>query len=330
LVVAGLRPTVWSMTSVPSRGVLLCLASSAGFGAMAVLAKDAYAAGVGVLTLVALRLLLAAPFLWATAGALRLPRPSRRDAGLALLVGAGPFAAQALTFFAAVERLDAAVAELLVFTYPAIVLLATAALRRVAPSPTTWAVLSLALSGAALVLLGGGAGPMDALGVALSLAAAVAYAGYLMAAEGIGARIDGVVMAALVTTGAGLSALAVAALGGGLDLGLPARGWLVIAVLAVLCTAGPLVALYAGLRLVGASTASILSLVEPVVTVVLAAAFLGERLAAPQLAGAGLVLAAVLVVARPAPAPGARPLRSRRSAVTVRRRARAALALPGR
>jgi drug/metabolite transporter (DMT)-like permease len=287
-----------------SRGVLLCLLSSAGFGAMAVLAKEAYAAGVGVMALVALRLAIAAPLLWAAAavrGGLRdLPA---REAGRGLLLGLVPFAAQALLFFGAVERLDAAVAELLVFTYPAIVLGAGVLLGRTALDARLWGVLALALGGAALVLLGagasGGAG-LEGVGVAMALLAAVAYAAYLLTAEALGGRTDGVVLAALVTTGGAVTTAVLALATGSLDLDLGSRAWALLVALGVGCTAGPLVALYAGLRHVGAATASILSLVEPVVTVALAAALLGEHLAPLQVAGALLVLGAIVLTSLPA------------------------------
>jgi len=63
---------------------------------------------------------------------------------------------------------------------------------------------------------------------------------------------------------------------------------------------------FAGLKRVGPTTASILSTVEPVVTVVLAFAVFGELLGTLQLLGGALVLAAVLVLGsyRPSEATG--------------------------
>jgi drug/metabolite transporter (DMT)-like permease len=53
---------------------------------------------------------------------------------------------------------------------------------------------------------------------------------------------------------------------------------------------------FAGLERVGPTTASILSTVEPVVTVLLAFVAFGEVLSTPQLLGGALVLGAVLVL----------------------------------
>ena len=72
-------------------------------------------------------------------------------------------------------------------------------------------------------------------------------------------------------------------------------GWRSIAVVS---TVGAVGLFFAGLQRVGPTAASILSTLEPVVTVALAFVVFGESLGAAQLAGGALVLAAV-VVARP-------------------------------
>jgi len=56
---------------------------------------------------------------------------------------------------------------------------------------------------------------------------------------------------------------------------------------------------FAGLKRIGPTRASTLSTVEPAVTVALAAIFLGERISAVQMAGGALILAAVVLLARP-------------------------------
>ncbi|HST05542.1 MAG TPA: EamA family transporter, partial [Chloroflexia bacterium] len=58
-------------------------------------------------------------------------------------------------------------------------------------------------------------------------------------------------------------------------------------------------AFFAGLARVGPARASILSTVEPAVTLGLAALVLGEPLTTPALLGASLILGAVLILQRP-------------------------------
>jgi len=73
-------------------------------------------------------------------------------------------------------------------------------------------------------------------------------------------------------------------------------GWGWLACLAAVSTVGAIALFFAGLRRVGPTTASLVSTVEPVVTVGLACAVFGESLGPLQLAGGGLVLGAVLMV----------------------------------
>ena len=79
--------------------------------------------------------------------------------------------------------------------------------------------------------------------------------------------------------------------------------WAAVVAIALVSTVVAITTFFAGMARLGATDASTLSTLEPVVTVALAAAVLGERISAVQLAGGGLILAAVIVLAR-APAGG--------------------------
>ena len=75
-------------------------------------------------------------------------------------------------------------------------------------------------------------------------------------------------------------------------------GWAALVGISVISTLVAILAFFAGLKRVGAATASIVSTLEPVVTVALAAVFLQEMLSAVQLVGGVLVLAAAAWIAR--------------------------------
>ena len=75
-----------------------------------------------------------------------------------------------------------------------------------------------------------------------------------------------------------------------------AEGWGWLAGIAVVSTVAAVSLFFAGLKRVGPTTASILSTVEPVVTVVLAFRVFGELLGPFQLLGGAFVIAAVLVL----------------------------------
>jgi drug/metabolite transporter (DMT)-like permease len=66
----------------------------------------------------------------------------------------------------------------------------------------------------------------------------------------------------------------------------------------LMATVIPVVTFLAGLKRIGPTNASLLSTLEPVVTVLLAAALFGERLSPLALAGGFLILVAVVLLAR--------------------------------
>jgi drug/metabolite transporter (DMT)-like permease len=279
---------------VRSTGTLLCIASAACFGAMAIFGKLAYEAGATVGTLLAVRFTLAASVFWATGRPRGL---TRRDTGVALGLGAIGYAAQAGCFFGALQRIDASLLSLLLYTFPAMVAVAAIALGRERLDARRLVALLLASGGLALVVAGAGAGTLDPLGVALGLGAAVVYATYILVSDRVVARVPARQLATLVCTGAAVSLVTGSALLGDLRPGeLTAAGWGWLACLALVSTVASISLFFAGLRRVGPTTASILSTVEPLVTVVLAFLVFGETLGPVQLLGGALVLAAVLTL----------------------------------
>jgi drug/metabolite transporter (DMT)-like permease len=301
------------MLSVRSTGTLLCVASAAGFGAMAIFGKLSYDEGATVGTLLAARFALAALMFWGlviAGGELRRIRSlSRRDVGLALGLGAVGYSAQAGCFFAALERIDASLLSLLLYTFPAMVAVAAIVLGRERASARRFAALALASIGLVLVLANARAGGIDAVGTALALGAAAIYTTYILVSQGIAGRISPTQLSALICTGAAVTLTVGSAALGDLHPGaVTLAGWGWLAGIAVVSTVAAVSLFFAGLKRVGPTTTSVLSTVEPVVTVILAFVVFGEVLGALQLLGGALVIAAVLVLAtqRPQPAEGRR------------------------
>ena len=286
-----------------STGTLMCIASAAGFGAMAVFGKLAYDEGVTVGTLLAARFALAAALFWALviaggATARSLRGLTRRDLLIALGLGAFGYALQAGCFFAALDRIDASLLSLLLYTYPSMVAVAAILLRRERADARRFTALALASGGLVLVLANAKAGTLDPAGAALAMAAATVYTTYILTSQGIAGRMSPTLLSALVCTGAALTLTAGSALVGDLHPGeVTAAGWGWLLGLAVVSTVAAVSLFFAGLRRVGPTSAAILSTAEPVVTVILAFLVFGELLGPLQLLGGGLVIVAVLVLA---------------------------------
>ena len=284
-------------------GVVLCLVSAAGFGAMAIFGKLAYDADVSTFTLLFVRFALGGALFWAVIAVRPALRPTgapMRAIGIGIGLGAIGYATQAGLFFGALHRLDASLLALLLYTYPAWVTLAAFGLGRERPSRRKLVALALSSAGLVVVLAGSASGELDALGAAMGVAAAIAYTIYILVADSAGLELPPLTLSALVCTGAVVTFTVIGLAFGALDFGFDGEGWLWLACIAVVSTAIPIAAFFAGMARVGPSSAAILSTFEPVVTVALAYLAFSERLSLLQLGGAALVLGAAALLAAPA------------------------------
>lgn len=282
-------------------GTLMCLGSAAAFGGNAIFGKLAYDGGATVGTLLVVRFALATVLFWVllaargSAGQVRaLPG---RDVVIALALGAVIYAAQAGGYFAALERMDASLLSLLIYTFPVIVAVTAVAVGRDHLDRRRLTALLLASTGVALVLAGADTGALDPVGTALGLATAFVYATYILVSDGVATRVGPHLLAALMSTGAAATLTIASALLGDLrpgELTVTAWGWL--ACMASVSTVGAITLFFAGLTRVGPTTASILSTAEPVVTVLLALVVFGEVLGVLQVLGASLVVGGVVAL----------------------------------
>ena len=273
--------------------------SAVAFGTMAIFAKLAYERGANTATLLTLRFALAGLVLWAIVAVRgdvrrRLDRQTMIAGGCLGFFG---YSLQAGGYFAALEHMDASLTALLLYTYPALVFIGAVALKREKASWVKVLALALAAAGLTLVLVGGGAGELDKTGVLLAFGAALAYATYILVADTIVGASDPFALTAMVTTGAFVSVGFFTLVTGQFDAaGLEGGAWLSLVGLAFISTVLAITTFFLGLDLVGPSTASIVSTVEPACTVALAAIIFGETLGPVQLLGGALVLSAVVVL----------------------------------
>jgi drug/metabolite transporter (DMT)-like permease len=273
-------------------GLGLTLASAVFLSGLGVTTQLAYDAGVTVGALLPGRFLVAAAILWPLVFALHARRPARRQVAAGLLLGVG-YSAHAWLFSESLTRLDAGLVDLLLFTYPALVMLGAVALGRERWDARRAVALSAAAAGTALVLVGG-LDAIDARGAALAFGSAVAYAAYILTSAGQVERTDPLALTALVATGAALTLTVATATRGAVAVeGGPAAVALIAAV-GVVATAG-MGTFVAGIRRLGPARASIVSAVQPALTPVLGFLVFADRLRPQQALGGALVVAAVVL-----------------------------------
>lgn len=277
------------------QGVAWIVVSAAGFGVMAVFAKLAYRDGVSLSTLLFLRFAIAGTLLaaWGLWRGMRWPRG--RNLLWLLAMGAIAYVGQSFSYFAALQYASAGLVALLLYLYPAIVVVLSALLfKRCIGVGRAWAV-AIALVGTALTI--GGDLHSEVPGILLGIAAAFIYSAYILAGEEIMPRV-GPLAAATVVMLAAAVVYGLMAFGVGLAVPATTTGWSAILVIALFSTLIAILAFFKGLEKLGAADASTLSTLEPLVTIALAALVLGETVTAMQLAGGTMILAAVIYLAR--------------------------------
>jgi len=227
------------------------------------------------------------------------------------------------TYYAGLQTVPAALAGVLVYTYPVIVAILSLRFATRLPGRRPYVALALAIVGVVLALGGidvSGA-PPPLLGIALIMLSPVIYAVWIILSarlsgerrDRVGSEADdaggGEVAAgdAAATTAVMRTATAVVfSLLGTLTgrppdpTAIPAASWPGLVAIGFVASFLAIQTFYAGARRIGAAQAALVSTVEPVYIVVLAAIFLGQHLEPVQLVGAGLILAGV-VIAQTAP-----------------------------
>jgi drug/metabolite transporter (DMT)-like permease len=274
----------------------MVLGSAVAFGTLSIFAKLAYSSGLGTEQLLAFRFVLAALGMWALAlvvgqNPLRLHR--REAAGL-LALGGVLYPAQALTYFYALRTLPASLCVLIVYIYPSLVVIAGwLFLRR---RISVWHGAALALSFIGVGMLVGGAQFQLASGLIFAFAAPLCYTAFILLGERAMSSVPPVAASATMMSATAIVLCAVAGIEGHLALPSGAGAWAVSVGIAVIPTMVAISLFLAGLPRIGAARASLLSTLEPVVTVSLAILLLGDRFSVLQAVGGALVLLAVIVV----------------------------------
>jgi len=289
----------------PGMGMVYVAGAAILFASKGLFSKALYARGVGFELLVTVRALLAMPlFIWfairsrdrAAAGT---PIPWKACAGAAV-AGITCYYVGAMVDFWALELIDASIERVLLFSYPALVVLIGSFMRRRAPERRV--VLAMAVTYVGIFFAMGGVDLAELrtnlFGASLVLVAALTTAIYFLIGERFVHVLGSTRFAAI---GMSSSALVLAlhfAVFRSFDevRALDAHAWLLLAILGIACMFLPGLMQAEGVRRVGAQRAAIGSTVGPPTTIVLAALFLGERLNGWQLAGSAMIVASVLVL----------------------------------
>lgn len=279
-------------------GVFFVLLSATGFAVMPILAKYAYEGGANVGTLLFLRFgiasLLFFLYLWIKKGAKIV---ITRKQWFALIVYGGVMYALISTmYFQSLHYISGPLATLLLYTSPIFVVILSMLLEKEKFSKQVILAILLSIAGLSLVL-GASFQEIRFYGVLLAVGSGLGYAIHIVLMNRMVKAIPPFLTTAYTILFTAVTQLVLGVTTNSFDFHFSGVAWASIIGLCFCSTILALLTFFLGLQLIGSTNASILSMFEPVITIILCAVILGESFTIWQMMGtAGVLIGAVIVV----------------------------------
>ncbi|MGJ9422445.1 EamA family transporter [Aeromicrobium sp. CF3.5] len=293
---------------IPRLGYLMVITGAALFGLNGGVSRVAIGADIDVETFTTLRITAAAS-VFALAALVLRPSALRPPRGRALLLvialGLVGVAGLQLTYNIAITRLPLGIALLLEYLAPVLIVLWVRFVRHERVHPRMWVAVALALGGLAVVGQVWNGVTLDALGVAMGLAAAVCFATYFLLGEHQSENADPlhvIVWAFLVATlvmNMVQPVWTTPSLGGTTSMlgrldAFAIAPWVAVSVVVVLGTVAPFFLMLLALRHLPATVVTMVAMLEPVIATVLGWGWFAESLTVVQVVGVLAVLAGIV------------------------------------
>ena len=281
-------------------GVAFVLVASVGFGLAPTFANFTFAHGanaVGILlarfTIASILMLISRPFFvrgthW----------PSRRLTIQIFLLGSIGFFLGTLMYFTALKHIDSGLAVVIFYSNPVFIVLLSWWVNHHKPNRVVAVCLVFTLIGVAITVGQVGGGNMTS--VLLVLGASLEYSLYMIISVRVMPKTDLFTGVNIVMIGAATSyALYWLLAPNSVAVHFPTdiTGWINASFLGIISTACATAAMFAGVKIIGAASSSVIMTFEPVVAIFAGHLFFAEQLSATRLIGGAFVIGAVLVLA---------------------------------
>ncbi|MBK8420562.1 DMT family transporter [Candidatus Villigracilis saccharophilus] len=275
-------------------GILLIVISAASFGTLAIFGRYVYDDGMNIYTVLLLRFGISASFMTVILLLRKEHFPRGKILGQLVGMGALGYVGQSFMYLTAINYASAGLVALLLYLYPFFVaILATIFLREKITRVKILALI-LALTGTALTV-----GPVSGqlIGVLMAITAALIYSIYIIVGTNVMKHVTAVQSSTVIFASAG-AVYGLLTLINGVQFPASSSGWLAMLGIIIISTIIPVVTFLAGLERIGPTNAAMLSTLEPVVTVLLAAWLFGEKLLPIVMLGGGIILVAVVLLTK--------------------------------
>lgn len=279
-------------------GIILVIASATGFAFMPIFTIYAYQDGVSTLSVLFLRFFFASLFFFIFIIARKIEfKLTYSLLFRMLMIGGFFYMIQSILYFSSVKYLSASMVQLLFYAYPALVAIFSFWLDREPLNKNLIIALLISFVGLALVL-GTSFATINKLGAMFALSAALVYAMYILVSNRLVKEVSPMITSTFVTLFAAFSLFIVGLATNSISFEFPLRTWFPIMGIVLFSTVLAIFGLFKGLEIIGSTRAAILSMIEPLVTIIFAWILFNDQLTLIQWLGAILVISGAFLVTR--------------------------------
>jgi drug/metabolite transporter (DMT)-like permease len=279
------------------KGYLLVLLSATGFAFIPIFALYAYDSGVTVTTLLFLRFAFAALFFFIYLFIkVRHWKVSLQNLLYLFLLGGICYSMQSSFYFHAVKYIPSSLAALLLYLNPIFVAILSFFINKEKLTKRIVIAIFISLLGMIFVL-GAPSGEIKMIGVGLAIGAAIIYSVYIVIGNRVTSQVQPIITSAYIALFAAISFFMWGIFTQTLDFHFDTIGWLPVVGTSLFSSVLAMLTFFTGMNIIGPTKASILSMIEPVITFLLSTIFLQEKMSIVQMVGGLIVLiGAVFVV----------------------------------
>lgn len=281
------------------KGTLITLIAAGGFGAAAPVAKIIYGYGITPHFMLAARFLVASVFLWMYIFIKRKQMNCKIDKQQLMtmfFIGGFVYFFTTTFYFNAIKFIPVSLHVIIFYTYPFMVNIFSFVFFKEKFSFSQVIALFVAFGGILLIVSVSNS-EIKAIGILLSILAAIFNGTYILL---LGIKkiknVNSIITAAYTNTFSAISFIIYCLFKSEIYFDISYKGWLGVGFIAIVSTVVAIIALSAGIKMIGPSRASIISTFEPLEGVVLSIIFLGEQLFFKQILGMILILFSIIII----------------------------------
>lgn len=195
--------------------------------------------------------------------------------------------------------LTSGIATVIHFTYPVYVIILMLLIYKQKPHPITIGAIVIAFLGVALIGgLFGSSEPVSPVGFTIVAMTGLAYASYLVIVHKSAVKTLGPIpLSFWALTASSLAFLVICSFSGGLQRIETSSDWLLMLLLALVCTVIANILMVAGVKRIGSTIASVLGALEPLTAVLVGYLVFDEALNTVRVLGITLIVISVLLIA---------------------------------